>query len=137
MAPRVFGLTKMNMKMPNIRNSSCNIGGPEVRRRKIAAIFSGVLSILTGILLLILDAPREFRFVIFIPILFTVIGWFQTKRRFCLAYGMSGVFNLGELGNVESVVDPVQRRKDRSQAIKTIVEAVVIAAVPSILFVFI
>ncbi|MBC7463783.1 MAG: hypothetical protein H7227_05950 [Actinobacteria bacterium] len=125
------------MKMPNIRNSSCNIGGPEVRRRKIAAIFSGVLSILTGILLLILDAPSEFRLVIFIPILLTVIGWFQTKRRFCLAYGMSGVFNLGELGNVESVVDPEQRRKDRSQVIKTIVEAVLIAAVPSILFVFI
>lgn len=128
---------KMNMKMPNIRNSSCNIGGPEVERRKKAAIFSGVLSVLVGIIVLIMDAPREIRLVIFIPVLFTVIGWFQTKRRFCLAYGLAGVFNLGELGSTESVVDLVQRQNDRRKALKTIAEAFLIAAIPSLLFIFV
>lgn len=128
---------KMNTKMPNLRSSSCNIGGPEVKRRKNAAIFSGVLSLLVGITLLVLDVPREIRSVIFIPILLTVISWFQTKRKFCLVYGLTGVFNLGELGSVESVVDPIQRQKDRSQAVKTIAEAVLIAALPSLIFIFV
>jgi len=134
---RVFGLMKTNTRMPNIRNSSCNIGGPEVKRRKNAAIFSGVLSVVVGALLLILDVPREVRSIIFIPILLAVVGWFQTQRRFCLAYGLAGVFNLGELGNVESIADPAQRKNDRIQALKTIAEAVLIAAFPSLLFIIV
>ena len=69
--------------MPEIDSASCNIGDPEVGRRKIAAIFSGALTLLTAGLLLVLAAPREFRFVIFVPVIFTVIGWYQTQRRFC------------------------------------------------------
>lgn len=82
--------------MPKTASASCNIGGPEVRRRKAAAKFSGVLTIITGFILLILDAPREFRLMIFVPLLLTVIGWYQTRRKFCLAYGLAGVFNFGE-----------------------------------------
>lgn len=120
--------------MPNLSSASCNIGGPEVRRRKSAAIFSAILTIITGSLLLILDAPRDYRLVIFVPVIFTVIGWYQTKRRFCLAYGMAGVFNLGELGRVENVTDPVQRKRDKSQVFKTIGESILISAVVTLLF---
>lgn len=120
--------------MPDMGSVSCNIGGPEVRRRKIVTIFSAILTIVTGSVLLILDAPREYRSVISVPVILTVIGWYQTRRRFCLSYGMAGVFNLGELGNVEKVTDPLQRKRDRSQVFRTIGESILISAVLSLLF---
>jgi len=136
MAPRVFGLTKMNTKMPEARSSSCNIGGPEVRRRKIAGVISAVFTVFTAVSLIGLDASKLLRSVIFIPILMTAIGWYQTRRRFCLAYGFAGVFNLGALGKVQSVMDPTVRRQDRIQAIRTIGEAVIISTVITVLFMF-
>ena len=73
MAPRAFGLTKMNLKMPEIHLASCNIGEPEVGRRKVAAIFSGVITLLTAGFLLFFDSPRELRLVIFGPVMFVVV----------------------------------------------------------------
>jgi len=135
MAPKVFGLMKMNTKMPKAQYSSCNIGGPEVQRRKIAGIISACFTVFIAISLIGIDASKILRCVIFIPILMTVIGWYQTRRRFCLAYGLAGVFNLGDLGKVQSIMDPVLRRRDRIQAIKTIGEAVLISTVLTVLFV--
>jgi hypothetical protein len=137
MAPKVFGLMKMNSKMPEGRSSSCNIGGPEVRRRKIAGLISAGFTVFVAISLISLDASKLLRSIIFVPVLMTAIGWYQTRRRFCLAYGFAGVFNLGELGRVQSVTDPVQRRRDRIQVFKTIGEAVLISSVVTILFVFV
>jgi hypothetical protein len=137
MAPKVFGLMKMNLKMPEARNSSCNIGGPEVRRRKIAGIISAVFTIIVAISLIVLDASLVMRSVIFIPVLMTAIGWYQTRRRFCLAYGFAGVFNLGDLGRGQTVMDPAQRRRDRIQVFKTIGEAVLISSLVTILLVYV
>ncbi len=137
MAPRAFGLMKMNMKMPEARSTSCNIGGPEVRRRKIAGIISGCFALFVAISLLSFDASKLLRSIIFVPLLMTAIGWYQTLRRFCLAYGFAGVFNLGDLGRVQQVMDPALRRSDRIQAIKTIGEAVLISTFFTVIFIFI
>jgi hypothetical protein len=119
----------MNSKMPEYQSGSCNIGGAEVRRRKIFGIISGVVAIGFYVLAIVLHAPRGIRALVFFPLVFATIGWLQSRRRFCLAFGFSGVFNFGNLGEVSKVQDPAQRAADRAQALKILAQATLVAAV--------
>jgi len=57
------------------------------------------------------------------------IGWYQSRRQFCLAFGLSGVFNFGNPGKVTRIEDAEQRTADRAQALKMLAQATAMAAV--------
>lgn len=124
----------MNSKTPEYLPGSCNIGPAEVRRRQISGIIGAVLSVAYCLISLSLHAPRGIRSLIFFPLVLTAIGWIQSRRRFCLAYGLKGVFNFGNIGEASRVQDPIQRSADRSLALKMFVQASVIAAVFALVF---
>ena len=57
-------------------------------------------------------ASRETRFGIFIPLMVMSIGWVQSRKKFCLAYGLTGTFNFGKMGQISRVADPADRAAD-------------------------
>lgn len=126
----------MNLKTPEYQPGSCNIGGPEIRRRKKSAIIGAIFSIAFYIFVLSIHAPKGVRALIFFPLVLATIGWCQSRRKFCLAYGLSGVFNFGNLGEVSRVQDPAQRSADRAQALKMLAQATVVAVMLALLLTF-
>ncbi len=115
--------------MPDYIAGSCNIGGPEVQRRKKAGYFGLFLSSATFIFLSVARPVGGVRVLIFFPLLLTSISWFQTRNRFCLAFGLAGTFNFGDLGSLAKVSDPVDLRADRSKALGMLLKAIATAAV--------
>lgn len=124
----------MNSKTPEYQSGSCNIGSAEIRRRKISGIIGGVLSLTFYAAALSFHASQGIRGLIFFPLVLATIGWYQSRRKFCLAFGLMGVFNFGNLGETSRVQDPAQRSSDRAQALKMLAQASAVAAVFALVF---
>ena len=69
------------------------------------------------------------RLGIFIPLSVAAIGWVQSRRKFCLAYGFMGTFNFGKLGQLSRVSDKASLAADRKTAITILVQSLSLAAV--------
>jgi hypothetical protein len=102
---------------------SCNLGKEEIKRRQLVAILGLVLSISTFIGLVGSDAPASARWGMFIPLMVFSIGFIQSRRKFCLAYGFMGTFNLGKLGDLSRVQNPEDRKADRKTALSILLQA--------------
>ena len=102
---------------------SCNIGKGEIRQRQIVALIGSALSIAALLTLLATDAPRGARLTIFIPLAVASIGWVQSRRKFCLAYGFMGTFNFGKLGQLSKVADSTSRAADRKTALSILFQS--------------
>ena len=102
---------------------SCNLGKSEIRRRQFVALIGLVLTVITTFGLLTGDAAKSARFGVFIPALVFSVGFIQSRRKFCLAYGFMGTFNFGPLGKLSKVASPQDRREDRKTAISILLQA--------------
>lgn len=114
---------------------TCNIGNGEVRRRQIVAIIGLALSISTLLGFIATNAPAGARLTIFVPLTVTFIGWVQSRKKFCLAYGLMGTFNFGKLGDLSKVADKASKAADRKMAFKILGEAVLYAAITTLVVV--
>ena len=106
---------------------TCNIGKGEVRRRQVVALIGAVLSAFTLAGLISTSAAPGARLGIFIPLFVASIGWIQSRKKFCLAYGFMGTFNFGPLGKLSKVATPADRKADRKTAISILVQALSLA----------
>ena len=102
---------------------ACNIGKGEIRRRQIVALIGLALSISSLITLISTNAPRGARLGIFVPLAVASIGWIQSRKKFCLAYGFMGTFNFGKLGQLSKVADSASRAADRKTALSILFQA--------------
>jgi hypothetical protein len=107
---------------------SCNIGEGEINRRRIVAAIGFVLSLSALTTFITTDVSRSARLAIFIPLLVMSIGWVQSRKKFCLAYGFTGTFNFGKLGHISRVADPIARAADRRTALKIFAQSTLYAA---------
>lgn len=108
---------------------SCNIGPAEIRQRQAVAILGFTLFIASSLALFGIDAPRSTRLGLFFPLLVASVGWVQSRKRFCLAYGFMGTFNFGKLGKISRVSDKQSKRADRLTALSILVQALIYAVV--------
>jgi hypothetical protein len=108
---------------------SCNIGKGEIRRRQVVALIGLALSLSTFLGFIATSASTSARISIFIPFAVTFIGWVQSRKKFCLAYGFMGTFNFGKLGDISRVADKASKAADRKTAIKILAEALLYAAI--------
>lgn len=106
---------------------TCNIGGGELTRRRVVALIGLILTLSSAATLISTDASRQSRIGIFLPALVMSVGWVQSRKRFCLAYGFAGTFNFGSLGKLSKVSDPVARAADRKTAIKILAQSALYA----------
>ena len=102
---------------------SCNIGKGEIRQRQIVALIGLAISISSLFALISTSAPRGARLGIFIPLAVASIGWVQSRKKFCLAYGFMGTFNFGKLGQLSKVADSASRAADRKTALSILIQS--------------
>ena len=55
------------------------------------------------------------------------IGWIQSKKKFCLAYGFMGVFNFGKSGQMQKALSKDDQAADRATAFSILGQSVVLA----------
>ena len=114
---------------------SCNIGNGEVRRRKFVALIGAVITLTTATTLFITDQSRVARLSIFIPAIIFAIGFVQSRKKFCLAYGLAGTFNFGGLGDVKRVQSEEDRKADRKTALSILAQSAMLAvAITAVVF---
>ena len=106
---------------------SCNIGTGEVRRRQVVALAGAVISVTSLIGLIGTDAARSARLTLFFPLMVFAIGFIQSRKKFCLAYGFMGTFNFGKLGQISRVSDPVAKKADRNTALTILAQSILLA----------
>lgn len=107
---------------------TCNIGKGEIRRRQVVAAAGAVMSILSLIGLVSRDAERSARISLIIPLFIFAIGFVQSRKKFCLAYGLLGTFNFGGLGQVTKVSDPIAKKADQKTALVILGQSALLAA---------
>ena len=106
---------------------SCNIGKGEIRRRQVVALAGAVISITSLIGLTSTDTARSARISLFIPLFVFAIGFVQSRKKFCLAYGFMGTFNFGGLGQISRVSDPIAKKADRKTALTILAQSSLLA----------
>lgn len=114
---------------------TCNIGKGEIRRRQFVALLGLVLTVSSMAALISSDAAKSARFSIFLPAMVFAIGFVQSRKKFCLAYGFAGTFNFGKLGNVSRVASAEDRKADRATALKIFAQSALLALIITTLFV--
>jgi hypothetical protein len=107
---------------------TCNLGKAEIRRRQFVALLGLFLSTSSFIGLVAADAARTARFSLFIPLMVFSVGFVQSRKRFCLAYGLMGTFNLGKLGDITRVQSAEDRKADRKTALIILMQSAALAA---------
>jgi hypothetical protein len=114
---------------------TCNLGKAEIRRRQFVALLGAIFTISSFVGLLAADAGQSARFSLFLPLMVFSIGFVQSRKRFCLAYGLMGTFNLGKLGDISRVQSPEDRKADRKTAVVILLQSAALALVLTLLFV--
>ena len=106
---------------------TCNIGKSEIRQRQFIALIGALLTIYIGKGLLSNEDPNPPRFFIFFPAMIFSIGFVQSRKKFCLAYGFAGTFNFGRLGKASKVALPEDKKADRKMALSILRQSVLLA----------
>jgi len=107
----------------------CNIGGAEVARRRQVAILGGVLFLALALYSIIQNFSPIATLVLLAPASIFAIGFVQSRKRFCLAYGLMGTFNFQKLGSITKVEDKVALAADRRMAFQIIVQSMGLALI--------
>ncbi len=106
---------------------TCNLGKAEVRSRQIVALVGLVASLVLATGLIVSSAPQASGLTLFAPLMVFAVGFIQSRRKFCLAYGLAGTFNLGKLGQISKVANPEDRAADRKTALSILAQATALA----------
>jgi hypothetical protein len=112
---------------------SCNIGKGEVRRRQLVALIGAALSVIALVGFISAGTEPSLRLGIFIPFSVASIGWVQSRRKFCLAYGFMGTFNFGKLGQLSRVSDKASLNADRKTALTILFQSLSLAGILTLL----
>jgi hypothetical protein len=115
---------------------TCNIGPAEIRRRRIVMWLGCILSIVTIASFAQNSASRSDRLAIFLPAFVFSIGFVQSRKKFCLAFGFMGAFNFGKVGAITKVLTPEQRAADRKTALVLLGQALALTAIITAVTVF-
>ncbi len=108
---------------------TCNLGKAEVRSRQIVALVGLVASLILATGLIASSAPQASGLTLFAPLMVFAVGFIQSRRKFCLAYGLAGTFNLGKLGQISKVANPEDIAADRKTALLILAQTTALALV--------
>lgn len=116
------------MNVEQYQPGVCNIGGPEVAKRKQVAYFGGLLFVIYAVAVFVKDFTPIFSLV---PALIFSIGFIQSRKKFCLAYGLLGTFNFQNIGTMSKVMDRQALAADRRTALGIILQSIGLALILS------
>jgi len=108
---------------------TCNIGKAEIRQRQVVALIGLFLSVSALIGFISTKASPSIRLGIFLPLTVFAVGFIQSRKKFCLAFGFMGTFNFARLGKMSKVVDKASLAADRKTAAMILLESLGLAAI--------
>ncbi len=106
---------------------TCNLGKAEVRSRQIVALVGLVATLILATGLIASSTPQATGLTLFAPLMVLAVGFIHSRRKFCLAYGLAGTFNLGKLGQISKVANPEDKAADRKTALSILAQATALA----------
>jgi hypothetical protein len=121
-------MTQTNVYQPGV----CNIGPAEIRRRRSGGIVGLVVAVVFLALAFLLHWPAPVRLLVALPVGLAASGILQSAMHFCAGFGSKGLFNFGELGTEEHVMDAAFRKKDQRKATLILTLTAVIAVVVAV-----
>lgn len=107
---------------------TCNIGKSEIRQRQIVAVVGLFLSVSALIGFITTKASPSIRLGIFLPLTIFSVGFVQSRKKFCLAFGFMGTFNFARIGKMSKVTDKASLAADRKTASIILLQALGLAA---------
>jgi hypothetical protein len=110
------GTTEVLSGTEDYQPGVCNIGPAEIARRRWAGHVGLVAGVGLLAALVAIDAPPIARIAVALPAAISASGYLQARLRFCAGFGSRGVFNFGEVGPTERVVDDEAHRRDQARA---------------------
>lgn len=115
---------------------ACNIGPEEIARRERVARIGLVATVALALLLLAsgVGVGSPTRLLVGLPLTGAAIGWIQARRRFCMAYGLAGTFNLGAIGNMERVSSAAALAADRRAALVIVAQGIAVGVIGAAAF---
>lgn len=108
---------------------TCNIGKAEIRQRQVVALIGLFLSVSALIGFISTKASPSIRLGIFLPLTIFSVGYVQSRKKFCLAFGFMGTFNFARLGKMSKVVDKASLTADRKTAASILLQSLGLAAI--------
>ena len=108
---------------------TCNIGKAEIRQRQVVALIGLFLSVSALIGFISTKASPSIRLGIFLPLTVFAVGFIQSRKKFCLAFGFMGTFNFARLGKMSKVVDKASLAADRKTAAIILLQSLGLAAI--------
>lgn len=111
--------------------SASNIGPREQRKRRLLGIVALTVGVATAFVLVIFEAPRLSRAVVFFPVWLAGLGLLQARERTCIALAARGVCNMDageEESNDENLIEQL-RGKSRVIHRRALVTATAITLV--------
>jgi hypothetical protein len=115
---------------------TCNIGKAEIRQRQVVALIGLFLSVSSLIGFISTHASANVRLGIFLPLTIFSIGWVQSRKKFCLAFGFMGTFNFARIGKMSKVVDKASLAADRKTAAIILLQSLALSATLTALIYF-
>jgi hypothetical protein len=94
----------------------CNIGPAEIASRRRSGHVGMLAALVLLVVLVAIGAPPIARLLVALPVAVGASGYLQAWLKFCAGFGSTGVFNFGDRGTTNKVVDADARRKDRVKA---------------------
>ncbi|HTB30394.1 MAG TPA: hypothetical protein VK808_00095 [Bacteroidia bacterium] len=113
---------------------TCNIGPAELKARRNAAFYYSLLGIALIIMMLKFDLPKTWRLLLFLPAAAMGVSFQQWYFKFCVAFGLKGVFNFGDMGKTYSVLHKENFKKDRIKAWRMIVIGIIFGLLLTLAF---
>ena len=120
------------MSISQYQPGVCNIGGPEVKRRKQVFQLGTVLFLIVAIYFLFTGATSNSAAIAFFPAMLAAVGFVQSRKKFCFAFGLMGTFNFSETGKLSKVASKAEMAADRRQALTIIAQSIGLAVVATL-----
>lgn len=115
------------------RPGECNIGEAELAARRRFALLATIVTLGLEALLLATGAPGRVRALVGLPVAGATIAIQQVRRRFCVAFGSRGVYNVSRpLGQVSPVSDAAAVAADRHRARTIVLQGAVVGVLSAL-----
>ena len=111
----------------NYKPGSCNLGQQEIDSRIRKAWIAFILTIAVVVFIQMNHYPREGRLLVFFPLFYSIICYYQAKKKFCVVFGMRGIFNFESLGKSTHIRNAEHNKFDKKLAIQMTITCFLLA----------
>ncbi|MGH2464917.1 MAG: hypothetical protein ACRDGI_05610, partial [Candidatus Limnocylindrales bacterium] len=85
------------------------------------------------LVLVALHVPPVARLIVALPAAGAASGYLQAELRFCAGFASRGIFNFGELGRTDEVVNPEDVARDRRRANEVLLGSLAVGIIVAII----